>query len=407
MRMNAATAQSPPYPPYPPHPPQSPPWPRPAPATASNDEVPRHCLLRVLVVDDDLGSIEYLGRLLKGFAQISFATNGGDALRLARLQRPDVALVDVGLPGGDGFEVCRRLRATPGLQDLPVIFAIQHGDARSEAEALQLGGGDCLAKPFDDLQVLSRLRRQLRAAATPAPAPVPDDAVAAARRATASMLSYIAHEIGNPVNVIQGFAQLMQAAPLPAGQAEKLSHILEAVERLRGLLGDVSDVARLESGQFQVESTQVELGDFVQQACRAAVAQAAQAGVRVNLPATRHPVLVQADARRLRQCLDNLLSNALKYGSGGGRIDVEIEVGGDEVLLAVQDHGAGLGASQLRQLFEPYNRLGHDGGAIPGTGLGLTLTRQLMRAMGGHLRVHSAGAGQGCRFELLLRAATG
>lgn len=230
---------------------------------------------------------------------------------------------------------------------------------------------------------------------------------AAARRATASMLSYIAHEIGNPVNVIKGFAQLMQAAPLPAEQAEKLSHILEAVDRLASLLADVSDVARMESGQFHVEAGEVELGRFVQQACGPALAQAAAAGLVLNLPAPGAPVAVRADARRLRQCLDNLLSNAIKYGRAGRRIEVEIETRDGEVALAVQDHGAGLGAEQLAHLFEPYNRLGHDGGAIPGTGLGLTLTRELMQAMGGRLLVHSEGAGRGCRFELRLPHAPG
>lgn len=533
MRMNTVTALSTSRSPPPPRPPRAPAWPRPSTPGAADDHSPRQCQIRVLVVDDDLGCIEDLGQLLKGFAQVSFATNGEDALRLGRLQRPDLVLLDIELPGLDGFEVCARMRALPGLFDLPVIFTSQHGDAVTEAEALQLGASDYLRKPFNDVQLMARLRAQLRAAATRdadtlAPADerrrllvidpdiasvqqlrrvladigechfaldgtqalsivaelqpdlvlleaslpgadrlcrtlradpgfraVPllllthadgvgssdeearalalgvDDVVnkpfnAAVLRAragrlvaagqlrvgarapaTMAMLSYLAHEIGNPVNAIRGFAQLMQAAPLAAGQAEKLSHILEAAERLKGLLSDVGDVARLEAGQFHVESTDLELGEFLRQASRPAIAQAAQAGLVLGLPASGRPVHVRADARRLRQCLDNLLSNAFKYGSDGGRIDIGLDIGDVEVCLSVQDHGAGLSASQLAQLFEPYNRLGHDGGAIPGTGLGLTLTRQLMRAMGGRLRVHSDGVGRGCRFELLLRTCPG
>ncbi|MBW8846286.1 MAG: response regulator [Burkholderiales bacterium] len=640
-------------------------WPQPArprPATGPADtaEPVRTCLIRLLVVDDDLGAIEYLGQLLKGFAQISFATNGEDALRLAEQHRPDLVLLDVELPGLDGFEVCRRLRATLGLQDLPVIFVSQHGDAATEATALQLGADDFLRKPFDDVQVLARLRTQLRAAAAraddaaaelpaeaiertriliidddatsiqlvrrlladvgechfalngaqalglvdelrpdlilldidlpdsdgfrvcqklradprlgqvpimfltqsstighearalalggddfvrkPFNAPVlrarvrrlvdrkrsleryldqvgdrhrqlsdsrvaavfeackdailvadADDRVvmanaaacqllglahadlcrlrlaellgvdaaghhrvqhagglripveassstegdgadaltvhvlrdtrerdrlqallrrqdeaAAARRATASMLSYIAHELGNPINVIKGFAQLMAAdrkTPLAPAQADRLTHILDAVGHLSSLLADVTDIARMESGQFHVEVGEVELGALVQQAGGPARVQAEQAGLRLSLPEPGAPVRVRADARRLRQCLDNLLSNAIKYGRDGGRVEVEIRARGGEIALAVQDHGAGLGASQLAHLFEPYNRLGQDGGVIPGTGLGLTLTRELMQAMGGRLQVHSDGAGRGCRFELILQPA--
>jgi signal transduction histidine kinase len=161
----------------------------------------------------------------------------------------------------------------------------------------------------------------------------------------------------------------------------------------------------MESGQFHIEAAEVELGSFVQQACAPALAQAAQAGVSLRLPRPPGPVRVRVDARRLRQCLDNLLSNALKYGHDGGHIDIEIERRGNEVVLAVQDQGDGFSDSQMAHLFEPYNRLGRDGSGIPGTGLGLTLTRELMRAMGGRLQVHSDGMGHGARFELLLRAA--
>lgn len=235
-------------------------------------------------------------------------------------------------------------------------------------------------------------------------APADADAVAPCP-SSAAMLSYIAHEIGNPVNAIRGFAQLMQASPLPAGQAERLSHILEAVDRLKHLIADVGDIARMESGQFSVETRRIELGGFLRHACVAAQAQAALAGLQLSLRLPAGAVTVRADERRLRQCLDNLLSNALKYGHGGGRIDIDVERRGDHVVLAVQDQGDGFSDSQMAQLFEPYNRLGRDGGAIPGTGLGLTLTRELMRAMGGRLQVHSDGAGRGARFELLLRAA--
>ena len=623
---------------------------RPAAATARTP-AERACLIHLLVVDDDVAVIEYLGQLLKGFAQVSFATTGEDALRLAEQHRPDLVLLDVDLPGLGGFEVCRRLRATPGLAELPIIFATSHADAGTEAEALQLGADDFLRKPFDDVQVLARLRTQLRAAAErpgkpeasaqsrtrilivdddttsiqlvrslladvgechfalsgaqalslvgelkpdlilldidlpdsdgfrvckklradPALGQVPimfltnsstighearalalggDDFVrkpfsapvlyarvrrlvdrkrsveryldqaddrhrqisdgrvaavveackdailvvdteglvvmanaaactllnveaeplsrlhldelllvdalgrhcvqpaggqrvpvevststegqgndaltvhvlrdtrerdreqalarrqteaAATRRATASMLSYIAHEIGNPVNVIKGFAQLMQAERLSAGQADKLAHILDAVGRLSGLLADVTDVARMESGQFRVELQDVELHALAAQACEPAAAQAVAAGMRLSAPPPGQPVHVRADARRLRQCLDNLLSNAIKYAGDGQCIAVEIEARGHEIALAVQDRGCGLSEDQLAHLYEPYNRLGRDGGAIPGTGLGLTLTRDLVQAMGGRLEVHSQ-AGRGCRFEILLAA---
>lgn len=365
---------------------------RPA-GTPDGGEPARGTPIRLLVVDDDLGAIECLGHSLKGFAQISFATNGEDALRLARQHRPDLVLLDIDLGDGDGFHVCQALRADPAHDRMPIMFLTQSGSEGHEALALAVGGDDFMRKPFNAPVLRARLRRLVDHQRRPA---------------SASMLSYIAHELGNPVHVIRGFAQLMQinhAEPLQPGQAEKLGHILDAVDRLDSLLADVSDVAHMAAGQFSIESAAVELHALVQQAGGPALAQAAAAGVALTLPRPDGPVTVKADARRLRQCLDNLLSNALKYGSAGARIEVEIAVRGGEVALAVQDHGAGLSAVQLAQLCEPYNRLGHDGGPIPGTGLGLALTHELVQAMGGRLRVHSDGPGRGCRFELLLKPA--
>src|SRR5437868_2728133 len=108
------------------------PPPRPAPsawrAPANDAKPPAAARFHLLVVDDDLGAIEYLGQLLKGYAQVSFATNGEDALRLAALHCPDLVLLDVELPGLGGFEVCRRLRTMPALRGVPIIFATCHVD---------------------------------------------------------------------------------------------------------------------------------------------------------------------------------------------------------------------------------------------------------------------------------------
>ncbi len=399
-------------------------WHMPAQAAATAGGSATHTrLIHLLVVDDAFATIEFVGQLLAGFAQVRFATNGVDALRLAELHHPDLVLLDIGLPGLGGFEVCRRLRAAPALRDIPIIFASSHADPDTEATALRLGADDFVRKPLSAPVLRARVGRLVdsKRAGQDRPDPDPDegerepmqalqrslDEGAIGRRATASMLSYIAHEIGNPVNVIRGFAQLMQVEPLSAGQAGKLSHILDAVGRLSGLLAEVTDVARMESGQFVVELEDVDAQALAAQACAQIQTQAAAAGLRLALPAPAPAMTVRADARRLRQCLDNLLSNAMKYGgnpdSGGPGIEVEIQARGKQVVLAVQDHGCGLSEDQLAQLFEPYNRLGREGGAIPGTGLGLMLTRDLVQAMGGRVLVHSQ-PGHGCRFEILLRA---
>ncbi|WP_162250723.1 response regulator [Pelomonas sp. Root1217] len=117
---------------------------------------------RVLLVDDDPGMIQVLGRLLSGYSQLRFATDGAQALAIARSWQPELVLLDAEMPGIDGFEVCRQLKADPLLAEVPVIFVTQHTDARVEAAVFELGAADFVAKPVAGPALRARVAMQLR-----------------------------------------------------------------------------------------------------------------------------------------------------------------------------------------------------------------------------------------------------
>ncbi len=117
---------------------------------------------RVLLVDDDPGMIQMLGRLLSGYSQLRFATDGGQALAIARSWQPELVLLDAEMPGIDGFEVCRQLKADPLLAEVPVIFVTQHTDARVESAVFELGAADFVAKPVAGPALRARVAMQLR-----------------------------------------------------------------------------------------------------------------------------------------------------------------------------------------------------------------------------------------------------
>lgn len=117
---------------------------------------------RVLLVDDDPGMIQMLGRLLSGYGQLRFATDGEQALAIAQAWQPELVLLDAEMPGLDGFEVCRRLKADPLLTEVPVIFVTQHTDARVESAVFELGAADFVAKPVSGPALRARVAMQLR-----------------------------------------------------------------------------------------------------------------------------------------------------------------------------------------------------------------------------------------------------
>lgn len=117
---------------------------------------------RVLLVDDDPGMIQMLGRLLSGYSQLRFATDGAQALAIARSWQPELVLLDAEMPGIDGFEVCRQLKADRLLAEVPVIFVTQHTGASVEAAVFELGAADFVAKPVAGPALRARVAMQLR-----------------------------------------------------------------------------------------------------------------------------------------------------------------------------------------------------------------------------------------------------
>jgi PleD family two-component response regulator/nitrogen-specific signal transduction histidine kinase len=231
----------------------------------------------------------------------------------------------------------------------------------------------------------------------------------AAHRTKTLMMSFIAHEIGNPLNCIQGFAQLLQhnrESPLNPAQAHRVDMILAGCEQLTALMSDVSALGHFELGKLSVNCAPVDARLVVAGAMMAASAVAEQAQVTLIPPDSAAPTThVLADSRRLQQCLVNLLSNAIKYNKPGGDVVVRVLGGIEGVEISVTDTGLGMDDSQFGHLFEPFNRLGRQGSATPGSGLGLVVTRQLIEAMGGHLGVTSK-VGEGSCFTVHLRQAT-
>jgi PAS domain S-box-containing protein len=231
------------------------------------------------------------------------------------------------------------------------------------------------------------------------------DRAEAARRATAGLLSRISHELRTPLNAMLGFAQLLERDPaLEPRQHRFAVESLRAGRHLLALVDDVLDLGRAESGEFALQLEALDPAEPLAASHSLLAAAAAQAGVTLELPAGALPVVV-ADARRLRQVLTNLLSNAVKYNRRGGWVRAQVVRDGDQVQLTVEDSGPGLGPQQLARLFQPFERLGAERGPVAGTGLGLTLSLQLARAMGGDITVRST-PGQGSAFTLRLPAST-
>lgn len=225
-----------------------------------------------------------------------------------------------------------------------------------------------------------------------------------ASQAKSQFLSRTSHELRTPLNAILGFAQLLELDLKGSPQTAHVGHILVAGRHLLGLIDEVLDIARIESGEMKIEAAPQALAPLAQELRELIAPLATQHGVTIHLGDSLNGLAMQADRRRLRQVLLNLLSNAVKYNRASGHVYLDAERSGEWVTLAVRDTGTGIAPALLARLFTPFDRLDAEHGPLQGTGLGLAVSRQLALHMGGNIEARST-LGVGSTFCLHLPAA--
>jgi PAS domain S-box-containing protein len=234
------------------------------------------------------------------------------------------------------------------------------------------------------------------------------DAEAADRasRAKSEFLARMSHELRTPLNAMLGFAQLLEhdgGARLDGLQRQRLSRIRSAGTHLLSLIDEVLDLSAVEAGSLPVALQPIALDEAIDEVRQWLAPMADDNGL--SLQVARSGGWVQADARRLRQVLANLMSNAIKYNRRGGQVHLAarrlVVDGAPGWELGVRDTGRGLSAEQQAHLYEPFNRLGAEREGIEGRGIGLMTVHHLVRLMGGRLQLNSR-PGEGSEFRVWL-----
>lgn len=228
-----------------------------------------------------------------------------------------------------------------------------------------------------------------------------------ASKAKDRFLASMSHELRTPLNAILGFGQLLHNQKLPLSMSQRYAfagNIVQAGQHLLHLINETLDLAKIEVGAVTLSLEPVALDDLLHEASKMIEAMAEARSVEVHL-APPKGLHVRADRIRLRQIVLNLLSNAVKYNRKGGKVWLEVGAGeSGRAWLAVKDDGPGLSPEQMSGLFQPFNRLGQEGGSEEGSGIGLVLSRRLAELMNATIEVASA-VGCGSTFTVEMETA--
>jgi two-component system sensor histidine kinase/response regulator len=343
----------------------------------------------LLIVDDNELNRDLLVRRLgrQGYETVA-ASSGAEALRLIEERRFDLALFDVMMPEISGLEALAKVRETYSLADLPVIMVTAKSQSDDIVEALRLGANDYVTKPIDFPVLLARVQAHLRL-----------------RRLSAlkdEFMRMASHDLKNPLTEVLGVASLVESMvppgkPMPPEMHGLIGSMKKSARRMQHIIEDFLDFQVLEDGAIRLALNSVDLAALTHEIVSANGTAAAnkQIGLTYDLPpeGTIPPVL--GDERRLSQCVQNFVDNAVKFTPKGGTVQARVKVEGDKVLVEVQDSGPGLSDEDFGKVFRKYARLtGKPTGGETSSGVGLSIVKRLVeRHEGGKVGVRNAPEG--------------
>ncbi|OGG46883.1 MAG: hypothetical protein A3F84_28395 [Candidatus Handelsmanbacteria bacterium RIFCSPLOWO2_12_FULL_64_10] len=398
---------------------------------------------KILIVDDTPANVKALRmRLSPEGYEVLEASDGLQALERVAQEKPDLVLLDVMMPGLNGFEVCRRVKSQPDTQFIPVVLVTALTDRESKVTGIEAGADDFINKPLDPDELRARVKSLLRTKSLHDELQrgyeelrrLTEDLKAANRqvqeatRRKSQFLANMSHELRTPMNAILGFTDLVlrrSGDALPDQQRDNLMKVKLSADHLLNLINDLLDLSKIEAGRVDIISASFHVKRLIANCC-ATVSPLVKPGVTLNYEVADDVGEAHTDEARLRQIIINLLSNALKFTEQG---EVKVRVARPPTAdrrpppsipgppssvvgrpsedgfleIAVSDTGIGIPPEALGYIFEEFRQVEGSPQQQKGTGLGLSITKKLTELLGGTIEVTSE-VGRGSKFTVRIPA---
>lgn len=357
---------------------------------------------KILVVDDNAQNRALAQATLEDEGYEVILADGGEAgVRAVQEQHPDCVLLDVRMPGTDGFAVCAQIRALPEASDTPVVFLTALRDVDTFDRALRAGGDDFLTKPVRPTELVLRVQAALRLRRMSADLREHYELV---RRQRDDLMrlqlqkerlsAFVVHDLKNPVNTLDLHAQLLLRNPaLPESARESVKHIRDEARSLLRLILNLLDISKSEQARLTANRSSVDLEALTREIAEGFELRARNAQLRLErqLQVAR----VRADPDLLRRVLENLLDNALRHSPPGSCVRLQACAEAGATVLRVVDEGRGIPAADRERVFETFVQGSTEEAleARTNRGLGLAFCRLAVEAHGGSISIEDAQPG--------------
>ena len=361
----------------------------------------------ILIVEDEDVSLNLLCSILAPEYTLYITKNGASALEMAGKNSPDLILLDIILPEINGFDVLKALKASENLRDIPVIIITGLNGTEDEEKGLDLGTADFIHKPISRKIVLSRVRNQIQIIDQIRVVKQYAQEMQMTNEAKSVFLAKMSHEIRTPLNAVLGISEIqLQNKNIPPDIAEAFTMILNSGSLLLGIINDILDLSKIESGKMELILSPYDIAGMINDTAFLHTVKNENKPIKFIISIDENvPIELSGDELRIKQILNNLLSNAFKYtDSGEVELSLNAEYAQDSVILIfrIRDSGQGMTSEQISKLYDAYARFNMERNkATEGTGLGMAITQNLIQLMNGKIKVDSE-PGKGSVFTVIL-----
>lgn len=362
----------------------------------------------ILIVDDIMDNLNMLADLLEEQGHtVRIAMHGKAALQSVQEDPPDVILLDIQMPGMNGYEVCERLKADEQTRDIPIIFLSALSETSDILKGFEAGGIDYVSKPFQFREVVARVNSQLTLAHQ-------RREIAALREKDQQQFEQLskmkdrflhatAHDLKNPLTGVLLYSQLLRT--LEENELDRLDEVADGIEgsarKMQRLITDILDLAQMQIGDnLSLHPTDVR--PLLEKAVQDNRILAQEQKIQISLEIPDEKIILHLDNHQFERVMDNLISNALKYTQEGGDVRVWLRPKNGYVEIAVEDSGIGIPEEDIPHLFEAFYRVRKPSHKkMSGTGLGLSIVDAIVQQHGGELALESE-VGKGSVFFVRL-----
>ena len=366
--------------------------------TSSNDKP------KILLVDDTPTNLNILEEILEEAYLISVAQSGTQALSVTEKSIPDLILLDVNMPGIDGFETCRKLKSQESTRHIPVIFITARVEPEDLIQGFNEGGVDYITKPFNHSEVRARVKTHLKIQQLIRQLETQNDQLKDLNELKNSFLGMASHDMRNYLSAIRGYSQILQedGKELPEETKEQfLDFIYKSSENMLKMVNDLLDVSVIESGKLQLDLQSESFKDLINHHIMINQFFADKKNISIQSDLHEIPNCL-IDANKLGQVIDNLISNAIKFSESGTTILISLKAEEEKLVFSVKDQGPGISDEDQAKLFQHFQKLSaRPTAGESSSGLGLAISKKMIQAHEGQLSVSSQlGSGTTFWFEI-------